>query len=116
MFARHGGSVCDSENVRHGVRASVGLVAVVCADDVRVRVVVGLVRVTVVCQCEDVRVSVRVGFVPVVCEDVRVRVVFGLVRVTVVCEDLRVCWVSACCEDVRVCACSSRVGSCYCRV
>ena len=76
--------MCDSENVRHGVRASVGLVAVV----------------TVVCQCEDVRVSVRVGFVPVVCEDVRV--VFGLVRVTVVCEDLRVCWVSACCEDVRV--------------
>ena len=31
------------------MRASVGLVAVVCADDVRVRVVVGLVRVTVVC-------------------------------------------------------------------
>ena len=74
------------EDVRHGVRASVGLVAVVCADDVRVRVVVGLVRVTVVCQCEDVRVSVRVGFVPVVCEDVRV--VFGLVRVTVVCDNV----------------------------
>ena len=72
------------EDVRHGVRASVGLVAVVCADDVRVRVVVGLVRVTVVCQCEDLRVC----WVSACCEDVRVRVVVGLVRVTVVCDNV----------------------------